>query len=58
VECKLDEELVDRVDRITELLMTNRTDIIRSACIVYLKNNETKAKMARDSRHVDDHSNL
>ena len=38
VECKLEKELVDRIDRVAELLKTNRTDIIRSACIVYLKN--------------------
>jgi metal-responsive CopG/Arc/MetJ family transcriptional regulator len=38
VECKLEEELVDRIDWVAELLKTNRTDIIRSACIAYLKN--------------------
>lgn len=40
VECKLEEELVDRIDRVAELLKTNRTDIIRSACIAYLKSIE------------------
>jgi metal-responsive CopG/Arc/MetJ family transcriptional regulator len=58
VECKLEEELVNRIDRVAGLLKSSRTDIIRSACIAYLKNNKTKAKMTRDSRHVDDHSNL
>ena len=38
MECKLEEELVDRIDRLAELLKTNRTDIIRNACIAYLKN--------------------
>ena len=28
-ECKLEEELVDRLDTVAELLKTNRTDIIR-----------------------------
>jgi metal-responsive CopG/Arc/MetJ family transcriptional regulator len=37
VECKLEEELVDRIDRVAELLKTNRTDIIRSACREFLK---------------------
>jgi metal-responsive CopG/Arc/MetJ family transcriptional regulator len=44
VECKLEEELVDRIDRVAELLKTNRTDIVRSACIAYLKNTEIGAK--------------
>jgi len=44
VECKLEKELVDRIDRIAELLKTNRTDIIRNACIAYLKNIEIGAK--------------
>ena len=38
VECKLEKELVNRIDRATELLKTNRTDIVRSACIAYMKN--------------------
>jgi hypothetical protein len=38
VECRLEEELADRIDRVAELLKTNMTDIIKSACIVYLKN--------------------
>ena len=44
VECKLEEELVDRIDRVAELLRTNRTDVIRSACIAYLKNIEIGAR--------------
>jgi metal-responsive CopG/Arc/MetJ family transcriptional regulator len=44
VECKLEEELVDRIDRLAELLKTNRTDIIGSVCIAYLKNIEIGAK--------------
>jgi len=40
VECKLEEELVDRIDRVAEFLKTNRTDIVRSACMAYLKNIE------------------
>lgn len=40
MECKLEEELVDRIDRLAELLKTSRTDIIRSACDTYLKNIE------------------
>jgi hypothetical protein len=31
VECKLEEELVDRIARVAGLLKTNKTDIIRSA---------------------------
>lgn len=50
VECKLEEELVDRIDRVAKLLKTNRTDIIRSACIAYLKTIEIGAnKGARAS---------
>jgi metal-responsive CopG/Arc/MetJ family transcriptional regulator len=45
VECRLDEEIVDRIDRIAHLLKTNRTDIIRIACIAYLKNTEIAAKV-------------
>jgi metal-responsive CopG/Arc/MetJ family transcriptional regulator len=41
VECKFDKELVDRIDRVAALLKTNRTDIIRGACIAYLKDVET-----------------
>jgi metal-responsive CopG/Arc/MetJ family transcriptional regulator len=44
VECKLEKELVDRIDRVAELLKANRTDIVRSACIAYLKNIEIGAK--------------
>jgi len=36
VECKLEEELVDRLDTVAELLKTDRTDIIRTACLTYL----------------------
>jgi metal-responsive CopG/Arc/MetJ family transcriptional regulator len=51
VECKLEEEVVDRIDRVAELLKTNRTDIIKSACIAYLKNIEIGAKkMAGDGQ--------
>ncbi|MGD0495424.1 MAG: hypothetical protein ABSB28_05220 [Candidatus Bathyarchaeia archaeon] len=32
------------IDRVAELLKTNRTDIIRSACIAYLKNMEMGVK--------------
>jgi metal-responsive CopG/Arc/MetJ family transcriptional regulator len=45
VECTLDEEIVDRIDRIAHLLKTNRTEIIRSACIAYLKKNEIAARV-------------
>jgi metal-responsive CopG/Arc/MetJ family transcriptional regulator len=44
VECKLEEELVARIDWVAELLKTSRTDIVRSACIAYLKNIEIGAK--------------
>ena len=44
MECKLEEDLVDRIDRVAGLLKTNRTDIVRSACIAYLKNTEIGAK--------------
>jgi metal-responsive CopG/Arc/MetJ family transcriptional regulator len=44
VECKLEEELVARIDWAAGLLKTNRTDIVRSACIAYLKNTEIGAK--------------
>jgi metal-responsive CopG/Arc/MetJ family transcriptional regulator len=40
VECKLEEEMVERIDRVAELLKTNRTDIIKSACIAFLKKRE------------------
>ena len=44
VECRLDVELVDRIDWVAGLLKTNRTDIVRSACTAYLKNIEIGAK--------------
>jgi metal-responsive CopG/Arc/MetJ family transcriptional regulator len=44
VECKLEEELVARIDWVAGLLKTNRTDIVRSACIAYLKNTKIGAK--------------
>jgi metal-responsive CopG/Arc/MetJ family transcriptional regulator len=44
VECRLEQELVDRINRVAELLKTNRTDIVRSACIAFLKNTEKGAK--------------
>jgi metal-responsive CopG/Arc/MetJ family transcriptional regulator len=44
VECKLEEELIDRIDRVAELLSTSRTDIIRGACIAFLKNKEIGTK--------------
>jgi metal-responsive CopG/Arc/MetJ family transcriptional regulator len=44
VECKLEEELVARIDWVAGLLKTNRTDIVRSACTTYLKNIEIGAK--------------
>lgn len=50
LECKLEEELIDRIDRVAELLKTNRTDIIRSVCIAYLKNTEKVAKKSARTR--------
>jgi uncharacterized protein (DUF1778 family) len=44
VECKLEEEQVDCIDRVAGLLKANRTDIIRSACTAYLRNTEIGAK--------------
>jgi metal-responsive CopG/Arc/MetJ family transcriptional regulator len=49
VECKLEEELVARIDRVAELLKTNRTDIIKSACIAYMKNIEIGSRKSTRS---------
>ena len=53
VECKLEDELVDRIDKVAELLKTNRTDIIRSACIAYLKNIKIGARKTTRSGVCD-----
>jgi len=45
VECKLEEELVDRIDRIATLLKTDRTEIIRTACLAYLKSMRTNREL-------------
>jgi hypothetical protein len=42
--------LVGRIDRIADLLRTNRTHIIRNACIAYLKNMEIGAKKPINSK--------
>ena len=44
VECKLKEELVDRIDKLVELLKTNWTNIVIGACISYLENVEIGAE--------------
>lgn len=51
VECKLEEELVDRIDKLVELLKTNRTNVVRGTCISCLKNVETGAEKTRDGIH-------
>jgi len=44
-ECKLEGELVDRLDQTTALLKTGGTDTIKNACIAYLKKSEKGAKI-------------
>ena len=46
VECKLGEKPVDRSDGAAELLKTNRTDVVKTACIAYLKNMEIESRKA------------
>jgi len=49
-------KLVDRLDRVAELRKTNRTNIVRSACIAYLRNTDIAPKRnARDKQQVERH---
>ncbi|MGA9388098.1 MAG: hypothetical protein WBV70_04650 [Candidatus Bathyarchaeia archaeon] len=41
VERKLEEDLVNRLDQTAALLKTNGTEIIRTACLTYLKSMRT-----------------
>lgn len=53
VGCELEEELVERIDRIAKLLNTNRADIIKGACVLYLTSIEIDAKRRTKAR-IDD----
>jgi len=54
VECKLEEKLVDRLDQIAALLKTNRTDIIRTACLSYLQTKSApKARAVQQDRQMN-----
>jgi metal-responsive CopG/Arc/MetJ family transcriptional regulator len=49
VECKLEEDLVNRLDQTAALLKVNRTEIIRTACLTYLNPNEDETEKGAEA---------